>query len=81
MSGHVSAEYAFDLLVSGKQVFGHKASGAHSGQFISALIDHYHMGQLDLDTLVSRTYNIYQVNDAIDDLLSNSNARGVIVFD
>ena len=60
---------------------GHKASGAHSGQFIASLVDHYQAGRLDLDTLVSRTYAIDEVQQAVDDLLNNVNARGVIVFD
>lgn len=72
---------AFDLIQTGKSVCGHKASGAHSGQFISTLLNHYQAGKLDLDTLVSRTYGIDEVEQAFDDLLSNVNARGVIVFD
>lgn len=72
---------AFDLLATGKCLCGHKASGAHSGQFIGSLIRHYQAGKLDLDTLVSRTYKIDDVQQAVDDLLSNVNARGVIVFD
>jgi S-(hydroxymethyl)glutathione dehydrogenase/alcohol dehydrogenase len=72
---------AFDLLLTGKCVCGHKASGAHSGQFIASLVDHYQAGRLDLDTLVSRTYAIDEVQQAVDDLLNNVNARGVIVFD
>jgi S-(hydroxymethyl)glutathione dehydrogenase/alcohol dehydrogenase len=72
---------AFDLLKTGKCLCGHKASGAHSGQFISSLIGHYQAGKLDLDTLVSRTYRIGEIKQAVDDLLNNVNARGVIVFD
>lgn len=72
---------AFDLLLTGKCVCGHKASGAHSGQFIASLVDHYQAGRLDLDTLVSSTYAIDEVQQAVDDLLNNVNARGVIVFD
>ena len=72
---------AFDLLQTGKCVCGHKASGANSGQFISSLLDHYQAGKLDLDTLVSQTYTLDQVHQAVDDLLNNVNARGVIVFD
>jgi S-(hydroxymethyl)glutathione dehydrogenase/alcohol dehydrogenase len=72
---------AFDLLKTGKCLCGHKASGTHSGQFISSLLDHYQAGKLDLDSLVTSTYGIDQVQQAVDDLLNNVNARGVIVFD
>lgn len=72
---------AFDLLVTGKCLCGHKASGAHSGQFIASLVDHYQAGRLDLDTLVSNTYAIDEIQQAVEDLLNNVNARGVIVFD
>jgi S-(hydroxymethyl)glutathione dehydrogenase/alcohol dehydrogenase len=72
---------AFDLLQTGKLVCGHKASGANSSHFISTLLDHYQAGKLDLDTLVSRTYTIDEIQQAADDLLNNVNARGVIVFE
>ena len=72
---------AFDLFATGKCLCGHRASGAHSGQFIASLIEHYQAGKLDLDTLVSRTYAIDDVEQAVSDLLNNVNARGVIVFD
>jgi S-(hydroxymethyl)glutathione dehydrogenase/alcohol dehydrogenase len=72
---------AFDLLRTGKCLCGHKASGTHSGQFISSLLGHYQRGKLDLDTLVSRTYGIDEIGGAVEDLLGNVNARGVIVFD
>jgi Zn-dependent alcohol dehydrogenase len=77
----VALECVGDLLKTGKCLCGHKASGAHSGQFISSLIGHYQAGKLDLDTLVSRTYRIGEIKQAVDDLLNNVNARGVIVFD
>ena len=72
---------AFDLLKTGKSLCGHKASGTHSGQFIASLLEHYQAGRLDLDTLVSRTYGIDEVQQAVEDLLNNVNARGVIVFE
>jgi S-(hydroxymethyl)glutathione dehydrogenase/alcohol dehydrogenase len=72
---------AFDLIKTGKSLCGHKASGSHSGQFISSLLGHYQAGNLDLDTLVSRTYGIDEIEQAVDDLVNNVNARGVIVFD
>lgn len=72
---------AFNLLQTGKCLCGHKASGAHSGQFISSLLRQYQAGNLDLDTLVSKTYALDDVSQAVQDLLDNVNARGVFVFD
>ncbi len=37
-------------------------------------------GQLDLDGLVTRTYTLDQINEAIDDLIAGKNIRGVIEF-
>jgi S-(hydroxymethyl)glutathione dehydrogenase/alcohol dehydrogenase len=72
---------AFNLLQTGKCMCGHKASGAHSGQFISTLLRQYQAGKLDLDSLVSKTYPLDDVSRAVEDLLNNVNARGVFVFD
>ena len=72
---------AFNLPMTGKCVCGHKASGAHSGQFISTLLKLYQAGELDLDTLVSQTYQLGDVSKAVEDLENNVNARGVFVFD
>ena len=72
---------AFNLPQTGKCVCGHKASGAHSGQFISTLLGLYQAGKLDLDTLVSQTYRLDEVSKAVEDLEKSVNARGVFVFD
>ena len=74
---------AFELVATGKNLCGHKAagSGANSGHFISSLLGQYQVGNLDLDTLVSRTYKLDDVHKAVEDLLGNANARGVFVFD
>ena len=38
-------------------------------------------GELRLDELVTRTYQLDQLGTAIDDMLSGRNAKGVIIFD
>jgi S-(hydroxymethyl)glutathione dehydrogenase/alcohol dehydrogenase len=44
------------------------------------LLDLALSGQLDLDALVSRTYVLDQINEAIADLVAGRNIRGVIAF-
>lgn len=65
---------------TGKIIKGGKY-GCHNPQLdIPMLLDFYKQGRLDLDSLVSKTYSIDQVKEAFDDMVSNVNARGVIVF-
>ena len=45
------------------------------------IFQHYQSGELRLDELVTRTYQLDQLGTAIDDMLSGRNAKGVIVFD
>ena len=42
--------------------------------------DFYLHGQLDLDRLISRTYDLNQINEAYADMLSGDIARGLIIF-
>jgi S-(hydroxymethyl)glutathione dehydrogenase/alcohol dehydrogenase len=44
------------------------------------LLDLYRLGELDLDRLVTRTYELDQVNEAYADLQRGELARGVITF-
>ncbi len=71
---------AFSLPGTGKCVCGHKGSGAHSGQFISTLLKLYQAGKLDLASLVTQTYKLDDVAQAVSDLEEGKNARGVFVF-
>ena len=45
------------------------------------IFEHYRRGELRLDELVTRTYRLEQLPEAMDDMLSGRNAKGVIVFD
>ncbi len=45
------------------------------------IFEHYRRGELKLDELVTRTYRLGQIGDALEDMLSGRNAKGVIVFD
>lgn len=48
---------------------------------IPRLLDRYKRGDLLLDELVTRTYSLDQINDALRDMESGENIRGVIVYD
>jgi S-(hydroxymethyl)glutathione dehydrogenase/alcohol dehydrogenase len=45
------------------------------------VFEHYRRGELKLDELVTRTYRLEQIGEALEDMLSGQNAKGVIVFD
>jgi Zn-dependent alcohol dehydrogenase len=47
---------------------------------IPILLNLYQKGDLLLDELVTRTYTLYQLNEAFDDMLNGRNAKGVLVF-
>ena len=46
----------------------------------SRIFGHYKRGELKLDELVTRTYDLDRLNEAIDDMLTGRNAKGVILF-
>jgi Zn-dependent alcohol dehydrogenase len=45
------------------------------------IFQHYQRGELKLDELVTRTYRLKELGQALDDMLAGRNAKGVIVFD
>jgi S-(hydroxymethyl)glutathione dehydrogenase / alcohol dehydrogenase len=45
------------------------------------IFQHYQRGELKLDELVTRTYPLEELGEALDDMLAGRNAKGVIVFD
>lgn len=47
---------------------------------VPKLLALHQAGKLKLDELVTRTYALEQVNDALADMASGANARGVVVF-
>jgi Zn-dependent alcohol dehydrogenase len=44
------------------------------------IFQHYQRGELKLDELVTRTYRLDRLGEALDDMLAGRNAKGVIVF-
>jgi S-(hydroxymethyl)glutathione dehydrogenase/alcohol dehydrogenase len=55
--------------------------GCQPARDFPRLFDHYLKGELHLDELVTRTYRLDRLGDALDDMLSGRNAKGVIVFE
>ena len=55
--------------------------GCVPGRDFPRIFEHYERGELRLDELVTRTYSLAQLGNALDDMLSGHNAKGVIVFD
>lgn len=44
------------------------------------IFDHYRDGELQLDELVTKTYRLDQLGQALDDMLIGQNAKGAVVF-
>src|SRR5579883_2841718 len=54
--------------------------GCLPGRDFPRIFQHYKRGELKLDELVTRTYQLEQLGDALDDMLAGRNAKGVLVF-
>jgi NDMA-dependent alcohol dehydrogenase len=76
---HVSMS-ALDLTLMEKQVVGALFGSANPRADIPRLLDLYDRGQLKLDELVTRTYDLTEVNQGYDDMRNGRNLRGVIVL-
>lgn len=63
-----------------KGMRGTTNGSADSWKTVPLLIDLYRKKELMLDELVSRTYTLDEINEAVADLRSGKNARGVVVM-
>jgi NDMA-dependent alcohol dehydrogenase len=77
MSANVSL---LDLTLMEKQVVGSLFGSANPRADIPKLLELYQQGQLDLDGLVTKTYDLDGVNDGYDDMRAGKNIRGVMVY-
>ncbi len=66
--------------VTEKTLKGSFCGGGASVRDFPRMIDWYRAGKLDLDSLVTTTYDIENAPQAFDDMTAGKNARGVIVF-
>ena len=81
---HPAMEYSasmslLDLTLMEKQVVGSLFGSGNPRADIPKLISLYREGQLDLDSLISKTYPLEGVNDGYDDMRAGKNIRGVLV--
>ena len=64
-----------------KQLVGSLFGSANIRKDIPALLELYTQGQLDLDTLVTNTYTLDQINQGFEDMRNGKNIRGVLIYD
>ena len=64
-----------------QRILGSKMGTSVITRDVPALLDRYHAGELELDGLISRTFSLEQINEAIDEVRAGSALRNVIVFD
>ncbi len=63
-----------------KTVIGSYYGSAHTARDFPFLLDLYAAGKLNLDRLISRTYQLADINAAFDAMLNGEVARGVVTF-
>jgi S-(hydroxymethyl)glutathione dehydrogenase/alcohol dehydrogenase len=69
------------LAARNQRILGSKMGTSVIARDIPALIGRYHDGALELDGLVSRTFPLDEINEAMDEVRSGAALRNVIVFD
>ena len=69
-----------DLTLNEKQIVGSLFGSGNPRADIPKLLSLYREGQLDLDGLVTKTYDLDGVNDGYDDMRAGANIRGVMKY-
>jgi Zn-dependent alcohol dehydrogenase len=69
------------LAAADQRIIGSKMGSAHPQRDISELVEHHRAGRLMLDELISATYSLVQINEAVDAVRNGSALRNLIVFD
>jgi NDMA-dependent alcohol dehydrogenase len=70
-----------ELTMSGKRLQGALFGSCAPRNDIPMLLDLYMRGSLKLDELITTTYKLEDINQAISDLREGKNIRGLIVYD
>ncbi len=70
-----------DLVRLQKRVVGSYYGSASPHETFNKLITFYQQGKIDIDGLITRRYELEQINEAFDALERGEDGRGVIVFD
>jgi S-(hydroxymethyl)glutathione dehydrogenase/alcohol dehydrogenase len=68
-------------LICGKRIQGSWGGGTRPDRDIPRFADLYRSGRLPLDLLLSRRYELDEINEALDDLEAGRTLRPIIVFD
>lgn len=71
----------FDLTLMEKQVVGSLFGSGNPRADIPKLLNLYRDGLLDLDNLVTKTYNLEGINEGYDAMREGTNIRGVMVYE
>lgn len=69
------------LAARNQRILGSKMGTSVIARDIPTLVAKYHDGKLELDGLVSRTFRLDEINEAMDGVRSGAALRNVIVFD
>ncbi len=81
---HIGDAATYDpgsMAAVGQGMIGSKMGDAVIARDIPWMVDMYQQGRLKLDELVSQTWTLDQINDAIADTKTGSAKRNVIIFD
>ena len=71
----------FTFAMSGKRLQGSLYGTTNSRNDIPLMAELYRNGSLKLDELVTRTYELEDINQAFTDMQDGKNLRGVIMYD
>jgi Zn-dependent alcohol dehydrogenase len=82
---HPAAEHSIDvrlmdLTLTEKQIIGTLYGSANARADIPKILELWSRGQVDLETMVSKTYPLEGVNDGYADMRAGANLRGVLVY-
>ena len=69
------------LTILEKQIVGSIFGSANIHADIPKLLKIYREGQLDLDSMVTNTYKLGDINQGYQDMRDGKNIRGVLVYD
>ena len=69
-----------DMIRSQKTLVGSYYGSASPHETFRKLVDYYLKGRIDLDSMITRTYSLEQVNEGFDAIAEGEDGVGVIVF-
>ena len=69
-----------DMIRSQKTLSGSYYGSASPHETFKKLVDYYLKGRIDLDSMITRTYSLEQVNEGFDAIAEGEDGVGVIVF-